>query len=196
MIAIVEFAGIDGCGKTTVISMLKDLLESTGKKVIVRRFPSSGEYGIKARECISRGSVGEEFSDALRNDLLQIFSFKKKYINDDIVLLDRGLLSYVAYQTELMQKAVESPPINDYIDAVIMLDVSSEEAMARISKRGGKDALEIKGVRFFDAVSKNFKNLLLSLRGNNLESYQVSASMPLEVVAGECKSILDSILSN
>ena len=48
----ITFEGIDGCGKTTQIKLLKEYFESKGKTVLLTREPGAKGLGIKLREIL------------------------------------------------------------------------------------------------------------------------------------------------
>ncbi len=145
----IVFDGIDGCGKSTQISMLHDYLFKKDKKIriLTTREPTSGKYGRKIREMLTAHE--DPYSDS--DTLLDLYIKDREYHlentikpflkgdegNISIVLCDRYYYSTIVYQhaqgVELnkvisMSKEFLKP------DLAVILDLNPETALHRISK--------------------------------------------------------------
>lgn len=102
----IVFEGIDGCGKTTQISLLKKRIEQNGSRCFETKEPSDGPVGSMIRQCLTgRIKVDESTLAALFaadrldhiNNTTDGLSLK---LNDGInVISDRFILSTYAYQS-------------------------------------------------------------------------------------------------
>lgn len=102
----IVFEGIDGCGKTTQISLLKKKIEQNGSRCFETKEPSDGPVGSMIRQCLTgRIKVDESTLAALFaadrldhiNNTTDGLSLK---LNDGInVISDRFILSTYAYQS-------------------------------------------------------------------------------------------------
>ena len=102
----IVFEGIDGCGKTTQISLLKQRIEQSGFSCFETREPSDGPVGSMIRQCLTgRLETDESTLAALfAADRLDHLNNKTdglcQKVNDGItVISDRFILSTYAYQS-------------------------------------------------------------------------------------------------
>lgn len=131
----IVFEGIDGAGKTTVINEVKGLLIAEGYNVKIVKEPSDF---VKHR---LKSFSHSEIAKAILFTYDRAFSTANFYNDNkdfDIVIGDRSYLSTIAYQGTLSYLA----PINEEIllenkalpDAIILLDVSVNKSVARMTK--------------------------------------------------------------
>ena len=143
---VITFEGIDGSGKTSVISGVKDSLEEKGKKVLVVREPGTTVMGESIRELIKSETVRHASTDlmlfmAARNDMVkQVLSPAVSLY--DYILIDRYTDSTLAYQGYGLGLDIDMiRTIQRYItkdvrvERTIYLDVTLEEASKRRSAR-------------------------------------------------------------
>lgn len=52
----ITFEGIDGCGKSTQIELLKQKIEQQGTRCYETREPSDGPVGCMLRQCLTKES--------------------------------------------------------------------------------------------------------------------------------------------
>ena len=99
--AIISFEGGEGCGKSTVIKLVKDKLETLGYKVIVTREPGGSEVGEDIRKVIMNYNMSS------KTELLLFLAARcdhyeniiKPNVDDGcIVLCDRFIDSTLVYQ--------------------------------------------------------------------------------------------------
>ncbi len=153
----VALEGIDGTGKTTLISMLKKELEGRGYRVFATREPTErfhvSEDMVKSRDAESGLSLFFRFTE---DRFVHQNEISEHLENDEIVLCDRYILSSMAYQGVLLEKyfgdrnrTIEwmrtvSDAIRVRPDITFYIDVDPEISMKRISYRGSLTGFEEK----------------------------------------------------
>lgn len=162
----ITFEGIDGCGKTTQIELLKEYLEKDGYTVLLTREPGSKGLGEKIREILLNydGEVSSNCESFLfladRSQHIDII-IKPAIEKGTIVLCDRHTDSTVAYQgygRQLDLKQIKD--LNNIAtngikpDLTFVFDISVETSLERIGK--GRDRMENSGVEFFNRVRQGY----------------------------------------
>lgn len=140
------FEGIDGCGKSTQIQLLKERIEQQGVRCMATKEPTDGPIGSLVRQCLTGRTTTDEYTisalfaadrlDHLRNEVDGLCG----KINQGIsVISDRFVLSNYAYQSvqiplewliQLNSQAMEllRPDYHIFID--VTPDVAMERMMA------------------------------------------------------------------
>lgn len=154
---VIEFEGIDACGKTTYINMLKDYLIEHNKKVKVYDFP---QYNTNIGKIIAKylrgeygniNSIPEEILNILfASDRISIQKELNNYLDEGyIILLNRYTYSNIFqfaknnkdYKEQLEQ--LENLEFNDLNikcpDKVIYLTLPIEKIKKRIENRGNRE---------------------------------------------------------
>ena len=162
----ITFEGIDGCGKTTQIELLKEELEKKGYTVLLTREPGAKGLGEKFREILLNydGEVSSNCESFLflADRAQHIDTIIKPAINNGtIVLCDRHTDSTVAYQgygRELdLEQIYQLNKIatNGIVpDITFILDIDIETSLQRIGK--GRDRMENAGREFFERVRNGY----------------------------------------
>ncbi len=162
----ITFEGIDGCGKTTQIQLLKKYYEEKGFKVLVTREPGAKGLGEKFREILLNydGEVSSNCESFLflADRAQHIDTIIKPAIqNGTIVLCDRHTDSTVAYQgygRELDLKQIHYlnniATNNIKPDLTFILDIDVETSLERIGKN--RDRMESAGIDFFNRVRNGY----------------------------------------
>lgn len=121
---IVVEGALDGIGKTTQFNLLKERLNNDGLNVTSHHFPSYNTYYGKPVEEYLKGNLGnpEDLSPYFVNSLYAVDraivwnSFlKDKYLNGDIILLDRYTTSSLIYQSAFITDLEEKKKFIDYV---------------------------------------------------------------------------------
>ena len=162
-----SFEGLDGCGKTTQIKLLKQRLEKTGKEVVTFREPGCTKLGEDIR-----GVLLDPVADICDRSEVLLYLASRAQVTEDIiipalnsgaiVLADRFADSSVAYQgygRGLGAGTVEK--LNDfaikriYPDLTILLDISVEDVFKRLENKS-LDRLEKEKGRFWFDVKRGY----------------------------------------
>lgn len=145
--------GIDGCGKTTQLSLIENFFKEKGfgERVLVTAEPTKGVFGKQIREVLAK----EE--DAFKGARLCLDLFvkdRKEHLEKEllpaleqgkIVLCDRYKYASIAYQH------AQGIPLNEVIDAnkgfpvpdlVLILDLPVETGLQRVHKDSSRNVIE------------------------------------------------------
>ncbi len=157
----ISFEGIDGCGKTTQVELLRSRLESAGAIVIATREPG----GTALAEAIRAHLLAASEAVDARAELLLFGAARAQHTTQtirpalergDIVLCDRFADSSLAYQgggLELDSDFITR--MNDFAtgglqpDITFLLDLDAAEGLRRRAiQRGEGDRIEERGLEF------------------------------------------------
>lgn len=168
---LISFEGIDGCGKSTQIDLLKKYFDKKGFEYSVFREPGGTEISERIRSLLLHET--EEMDpvtelllfSAARSQLIQekVLPLLKE---DKIVILDRFYDSTTAYQGYGRQSADLNSihVLNDLAthhtipDITFYLKIDPKEAEKRTAGTL-KDRMENSGTQFFSDVSKGYDEL-------------------------------------
>ncbi len=168
---LISFEGIDGSGKSTQISLLKEKLIGDGKEVVVLREPGGTDISELIRGMLLNPEIDIDpvtemllFSSA-RSQLIaeKVIPLLEKKV---IVILDRFYDSTTAYQG-YGRKSVNLDQIHQINeiashglapDITFYLRLSLEESAKRTAHMQ-KDRMEQSGVEFFQNVIRGFDEL-------------------------------------
>ena len=184
---IISFEGIEGVGKSTQISLLKEYLESKKYLVEIYREPGSTNTGEKIRDILLNNS--NQLSG--KTELLLMFSARSELINKiktskaDYILLDRFYDASIAYQG--YGRNLSKTFINELISFIdcpkpnlsFLLDISVEEGFSR-KINDTKDRIESSGIEFFNKVRNGYLEIAQDKRfitidaSNNIQSIHES----------------------
>ncbi|HEY8366448.1 MAG TPA: dTMP kinase, partial [Bacteroidia bacterium] len=171
----IEIEGLDGSGKTTSSTYVKDKLEQYGYKVLLTREVGSDHIPVclQLRELVLNpnitmdGKAMEFIFAAMRIENQRFYeSVKDQY---DFVLSDRGWLSHLAYTDHNVSKEFTKEFYKNVVakytkapDFVIYLEIDPMVAAKRRNVRGEvEDAIENKGVQFQEKVGDSFRTYLI-----------------------------------
>lgn len=184
---IISFEGIEGVGKSTQISLLKEYLESKKYLVEIYREPGSTNTGEKIRDILLNNS--NQLSG--KTELLLMFSARSELINKiktskaDYILLDRfydASIAYQGYGRNLSKTFIDE--LISFIDCPkpnlsFLLDISVEEGFSR-KINDTKDRIESSGIEFFNKVRNGYLEIAQDKRfitidaSNNVQSIHES----------------------
>jgi dTMP kinase len=168
----VTFEGIEGCGKTTQIRLLKDSLEKEGYRVITTREPGGTPIGDKIRDILL--DAGNREID-LKTELMLYQAARAQHVNDiirpslkegHVVICDRftdATLVYQGYAQKLNKDFIAL--LNQFVtdklipDLTILIDCPVEIGLKRAQERiaqnldgPAEDRFEEKNYEFHQAV--------------------------------------------
>jgi dTMP kinase len=168
---LITFEGIDGSGKSTQISLLKEHLSKSGKEVQVLREPG----GTDISELIRGMLLNPEIEIDPVTELLLFSSARSQLIAEKVkplladgvvVILDRFYDSTTAYQG-YGRKSIPIDQVHQINriasheiapDVTFYLRLSLEESAKRTAHMQ-KDRMEQSGIEFFQNVIKGFDEL-------------------------------------
>lgn len=165
---LISFEGIDGCGKTTQINLLKEKFDFQKIKYISIREPGSTPISEQIRTILLNSKNTEIASET---ESLLFVSARAQIINEiiipalnesKIVICDRFIDSTIAYQGYGRGMDIKKLEIINLfaIQKVIpkftfYLDISVEESQLRLSQNG-LDRMESSGYDFFNKVRNGY----------------------------------------
>lgn len=168
----ITFEGVEGCGKTTQIGLLRDYFESRGRLVEVTREPGGTPIG----EAI-RGLLLDPDHTAMgpAAELLLYAAARAQHVHQRIrpaldagrvVLCDRFADSTLAYQgsgrglpLDTLARLHEVATDGLWPDLTLTIDLPVEEGMRRARSRGRSDRLEQESIAFHERVREGFLRL-------------------------------------
>ena len=167
----ISFEGIDGCGKSTQITLLKDYFEEHGRSCKVFREPGGTDLSEKVRSIL----LDKDLKIDPFPELLLFSAARAQLVSEciepslaagDVVICDRFFDSTTAYQAAgrgivsiEWAKAFHLEVTRGLVpDLTFLLDLSPEMAKERIGDRE-KDRMEQAGDAFFERVRSAFLDL-------------------------------------
>lgn len=168
----ITFEGNDGCGKTTISTLVMQELQQQGLSVLYTREPGGIGISEQIRDIILDPANHE--MDARTEALLYAASRRQHLVEKIIpaleqgthVICDRFIDSSLAYQG--MGREIGMQEVYDMNlfatqgmlpDLTLFLDISLEEAMERVCKRGGKDRLDLESDAFHQRVREGYERV-------------------------------------
>ncbi len=164
---LITFEGIDGCGKTTQIKLLKEYIESKGLSVVTMREPGGSDFSEQLRNILlsSRHKVGARSElmlfEAARANLVDTI-IKPELERGKIVICDRFYDSTTAYQAfgrglplDFVQKLNLFATGGLKPNLTVYLSISLDESKRRTS-RPEFDRIEKAGDEFFLKVIEGY----------------------------------------
>lgn len=140
---IISIEGIDGAGKTTILPRLAQHLTNQGRTVHAHALPTP--HGRREAQRYPQGSTACALAYATDMANLWETTINPANARGHIVILDRGPLSTVVYQSSGNLGATRAFRIakmgcpNQWPDLTILLDISPQEAHRRQIQRGGAE---------------------------------------------------------
>ena len=161
---LIVLEGIDGCGKSTQVSLLVDKLRSIGIDTLKLREPTDGPHGLRLR------SILNEEIQAEHDEILDLFvKDRKQHVSEKIapalnsektIVMDRYYYSTMAYQSASgfsMEKIRADNSFAPVPTLVLILDISAEDGVKRVLKGGNADRFEKED--FLNRVRKQYLKL-------------------------------------
>ena len=180
----ISFEGIDGCGKSTQVKLLKDKMESEGRKVELVREPG----GLKISEEIRKILLNPENSAMNYETEALLMTASRAQLTEEVirplrakgffVLADRFSDSTLAYQgggrkldIDILKKINSFATKNLVPDITFLIDIKPEDAVLR-SGVSSPDRIEGAGVdlqkdvqKTYIRLAKEFSNRFIVLDG-------------------------------
>lgn len=192
----IVFEGLDGCGKTTQLELLKYNLEKNGyKNIKTFREPGSTELSEKIRDILLNFNLTDIQRMFLfltaRNSLVKE-KIEPAVEKNEIVLCDRYTSSTLAYQgygknvTDIgvIHRLNNLACENIHPDLTIFLDVPVEECMRR---QKNHDKMENSVMHVYEKIYNGYKQL-----SKNNNWIVIDGTKPVEEISEEIFNIIKS----
>ncbi len=164
----ITLEGAEGVGKSTLLPVVRDLLQSQGIDVVSTREPGGTPLGEQLREVL----LGTQEPMVAKAEMLLMFASRAQHIETVIepalamgkwVLCDRFTDASYAYQGAGRQLGARRVSvIEDWVqeglqpDLTLLLDASRETSVARTRRRRAVDRIESEGDEFFARVKQGY----------------------------------------
>lgn len=198
----ITFEGPDGCGKTSIINLIKEYYKDN-EKIIFTREPGGTKISEKIREIILSN---DNANMSPRTEALLYSASRAQHIDElikpnlekgNIVVSDRFVLSSLAYQGGGRELGVEDVrKINDFAingvnpDMIIFFYVDPLTTLKRKSLNENADRLELSGDDFHSRVYDTYMELLEEMKDDKVLR-KVDATKSMEEVFEDVKKIID-----
>ena len=198
----ITFEGPDGCGKTSIINLIKEYYKYN-EKIIFTREPGGTKISEKIREIILSN---DNANMSPRTEALLYSASRAQHIDElikpnlekgNIVVSDRFVLSSLAYQGGGRELGVEDVrKINDFAingvnpDMIIFFYVDPLTTLKRKSLNENADRLELSGDDFHSRVYDTYMELLEEMKDDEVLR-KVDATKSMEEVFEDVKKIID-----
>ena len=169
----ITFEGIDGCGKSTQLSLAARSLRERGLDVVVTREPGGTPIAEKIREILISPENSEMVNEC---ELLLYLAARAQHVHQTIIpaleegkiiLCDRFQEATFAYQgfgrsfsLKLLKdlNAFATGSLNP--DCTLIFDISEQVSRIRLEAiNKGKDRLEQNGIEFFKRIRNGYHEL-------------------------------------
>lgn len=201
----ITLEGTEGAGKSTLVPIIKEYLESKGRKVLTVREPGGSEICEQIRQILVSVNDNEKLCDtaelllmyASRAQLVETF-IKPKLKEGFDIICDRHDLSSIAYQgggrgisMDKINKIREIAIGNFRPDITLLLDIDLEIGIERAKSRGKLDRFEREAQEFFLRV----KNAYLDYAKTHTDLVHIiDASKDLDIVKSNVIKALEEKL--
>ncbi len=198
----ISFEGVDGSGKSTQISKLKEYLEAGGYEVVLSREPGGTDIGEQIRSVIL--DPNNQGMTAVTEALLYAAS-RAQHVHDviapaveagKVVICDRFVESSIAYQQYGRKLGECVRIINGYAidgcmpDLTFLLKVKPDVGGTRIGSRE-KDRIELEDKSFHEAVYQGYESLQEEFSERIVG---IDAARSVDEIFAEIKEYMDRLL--
>lgn len=200
MSLFITLEGIEGVGKSTHATFVRELLSDAGHDVVLTREPGGTATGEAIREIVLNAN-NHQISDI--TELLLIFSARAQHLTEIIrpaldtgktVLCDRFTDATYAYQgggRGINRDKIQQ--LEDYVqeglkpDLTLLFDAPVEIGMARAKNRSEADRFESETLQFFEKIRTAY---LAIAAAEPDRVYTIDADRSLEQVQQDIVSLL------
>ena len=171
----ITFEGIDGCGKSTQLNLLKEEFTKQGIEFIEVREPGGTRVGEKIRTIL----LDRKNDSMTRMAELLLFEAARAQITEEVIIpaLEKGVnvicdrfydstTAYQGYANKMGRDLTDFLNLKatneTYPDMTLLLDIDPETACMRRSERGEADRIEALGLAYQEAVREGYLELAKS----------------------------------
>lgn len=200
----ITFEGVEGCGKSTQIELLKTHLESKGHHVLVTREPG----GVPIAEAIRAVLLDTGHTAMSPIAELLLYEAARAQIVEEIirpalesgqvVLCDRFADSTTAYQgagrglsmddIERLHRLVTR---GVWPDLTFVLDLPVEQGLARVRNRGRADRMEQQALEFHQRVRQGYLDIAAREPGR---VKVITGAQSIETIAAAIREQVDAVM--
>ncbi|MDW3094473.1 MAG: dTMP kinase [Gammaproteobacteria bacterium] len=203
--SFISFEGIEGSGKSTQLSFAVEYLQAKNIEVVQTREPGGTLVGEKIRDVLLDNQLPSMYVDT---ELMLMFAARVEHVRKVIqpalqagkwVVCDRfydATYAYQGYGRDIDLTRIDA--LKEFSigrlspDLTLLLDVSLEVSMDRVTKRGNKDRFENEKVDFY----KKVRNGYLQIAENNSSRVSiVDANNSIDEVQKAIRIHLDGLLN-
>lgn len=169
---LITFEGIEGCGKSTQARLLAGDLRADGREVVALREPGSTPLGdairgiLLDRESPPFCGLAEAYLFAASRAELVQSTIRPALDRGAVVICDRFVDSSLVYQGVARGlgldrvRAINREAVADcWPDCTFVLELPTEEGLARATSRAAPDRIEREQRAFHEAVRQGFLTL-------------------------------------
>ena len=150
----IVFEGTDGSGKSTHLKLLARYLRGKGVPCVLTHEPTDSPFGAILRACLTgridtdeRAIAALFAADRLDHVSNRVNGIEKQLAEGKTVLCDRFYFSSLAYNGGLVTAEwvaqLNAPVMQSFRpDLTVFIDLSPEESMQRVSRRGETERYE------------------------------------------------------
>ncbi|MFK7794459.1 MAG: dTMP kinase [Gammaproteobacteria bacterium] len=201
----ITLEGIEGSGKSTQLNFVIDYLQNNKIEVVSTREPGGTLVSEKIRDVLLDNELPGMHMDT---ELLLMFAARVEHVKKVIepaldsgkwVVCDRfydATYAYQGYGREIDIKRIDA--LKDFSirglapDLTLLLDVTLEVSMDRVTKRGNKDRFEHEKMDFYKKVRDGY----LTIANNNpARVAAIDATGSIEQVQAAIQIKLDELLN-
>ncbi|HPO12935.1 MAG TPA: dTMP kinase [Candidatus Hydrogenedentes bacterium] len=200
----ITFEGVEGCGKSTQIELLKTHLESKGHRVLVTREPG----GVPIAEAIRSVLLDTRHTAMSPIAELLLYEAARAQIVEEIirpalekgciVLCDRFADSTTAYQgagrglpMEEIERLHHLATQGVWPDLTFVLDLPVEQGLARARNRGRADRMEQQALEFHQRVRQGYLDIAAREPGR---VKVIASDESIEAIATAIREQVDALI--
>ncbi len=199
----ISLEGTEGCGKSTLMGLLADRLESDGHDIVQLREPGGTESGEEIRKILKHGpdNLTPEaellLMNASRAQLVREV-IRPALSEGKVILCDRFYDSTTAYQgygrgldLNLVQSVIDLAVGNTIPDLTLLLEIPLDISEERQSKRSGTDRFESGDRAFFERVAAGYQTIA---KAHSDRISIIDATQPIKSVTDLASKIITQVM--
>lgn len=189
------FEGIDTCGKSTQI----DILKRKYSDIIITKEPGGTAFGIKAREILLSDTM-----ESKRAELLLFLADRAEHYEqlikpniDNIIVSDRGFVSGMAYALANEQFDIDTLSklnkfaLQDRLPDLVILFITDITTLKQRTSEKELDGIELRGLEYLLRVQEQMKVVVEYM---DIEYITIDARREIDYIGREIEEYLSRII--
>ncbi|MDD5405756.1 MAG: dTMP kinase [Sulfurovaceae bacterium] len=189
------FEGIDTCGKTTQISLLKQKFPD----FLITHEPGGTLFGKQVRQILLDCSLGSKRAEILLflADRAEHYETVVKPNNDKTIISDRGFVSGMAYAMANTDIDFDTLfklnlfALEGALPEFIVLFITNEDTLTQRLDRKGLDGIEQRGISYLLDVQSHMKKIISKL---DIPCLEIDATQDIETIQTKITNYLRTAL--